>query len=189
MLLLVGAVLVGARLVSAADRTVEVWQLNRAVPSGARLDAADLDAVRVHFDEGAAQGRYLLATSGLPAEAELTRAVGAGELLPADAVQAGSRDGFLELPLVVGAAGFPTNLRTDDLVDVWAVSNQADGADPTGSAERLLTEVPVEALSSADFATATSDRSVVVGLADPGKVARILDALVGRSVVLVRVGG
>lgn len=186
VLLVVSAVLVGARLVAAADQTIEVWQVTRDLPAGSPLDAGSVSVVRVHFDADATQERYLSADASLPDDASVTRDLGSGELLPVDAVTDGPGKTSLELPLVVPAAGFPSNLSAGDLVEVWALQSDADGQrDPL----QVLDEVRVVAVSSTDFATATSDRSVVVALPDAEQSQRVLDGLADRSIVLLRLGG
>src|SRR3954469_9247467 len=57
VLLVLGSVLLGARVVSAADATVPVWALATDLAAGSELTAADLVAVDVRLDDAA--GAYL----------------------------------------------------------------------------------------------------------------------------------
>lgn len=186
VLLVVSSILVGARLVAVADQTIEVWQVNRDLPTGSRLDAASVSTVRVHFDASTTQQRYLPAEEPLPASAVVTRDLGSGELLPADAVADRPETQALELPLVVPAAGFPSNLSSGDRVEVWALPGDGE---VQGEARRVLAGARVVAVSSADFATPTSDRSVVVALPEAAQSQQVLDDLAGRSIVLLRSAG
>jgi hypothetical protein len=185
VLIVVTSIVLGSRLLAAADRTVEVWQLTDGQRSGTRLDPASVAAVRVHFDDAESESRYLLADQALPNPAVLTRDVGPGELLAVDAVSIGATSDEFQLPLLVPATGFPSNVSVGDRVEVWATP-----ADPSqaGQASRVLADVAVIALSSADFATTTSDRSVVVAMPADADVKQVLDEISGRSVVLLRVG-
>jgi hypothetical protein len=139
----------------------------------------------VHFDDAAAQERYLTADQELPADATVTRDVGPGELLPADAISAEPSTESVQLPLLVPASGFPTNLAVGDRVEVWSTPSETDGR---GETAQVLEGVEVVAMSLDEFATPTSDRSVVVALAVDADVHQVLDALAGRGVVLLRVG-
>src|SRR3954471_16343060 len=79
VLLVLGSVLLGARVVSAADATVPVWAAAGDLAAGTVLTADDLVAVDVRLDDAA---NAYLATSTQPAGRTLSRAVSAGELLP-----------------------------------------------------------------------------------------------------------
>src|SRR3954451_22056707 len=76
VLLVLGSVLVGARVVTAADATVPVWSAAGDRAAATVLTDEDLVAVQVRLDDVA--GQYL-ATSTRPEERVLGRAVRAGE--------------------------------------------------------------------------------------------------------------
>lgn len=185
VLIVLASVVVGARLLAAADRTVEVWQLSDGVSAGTAIDTGSVHAVRVHFDDASAEARYLAADQAIPDDATVTRDVGPGELLPVDAIGSRATADVVQLPLLVPANGFPSNLAVGDRVEVWATSGETGGHDP---AAQVLAGAQVVAMSSGDFATSTSDRSVVVALGAASDIQRLLDDLVGRDVVLLRVG-
>lgn len=85
-LLVLASVVVGAKVLAAADDTVAVWALNRDVAAGMAITASDVQATRVHFSSAADLSRYWLADQPLPTQAHLTRDVGAGEMLAKSAV-------------------------------------------------------------------------------------------------------
>ena len=80
--LVVVSVLLGARLLATAGDRVPVWTARSALAAGTTLRADDLVAVAVASD---ALGAYV-PTSGDVVGKVLTRAVGAGELVPAGAL-------------------------------------------------------------------------------------------------------
>ncbi|MTD12979.1 flagellar biosynthesis protein FlgA [Nakamurella sp. YIM 132087] len=84
LLLVVGSVVLGAKVVGAADRTAPVWSVTRDLATGTVLTAEDLAVVRVKLDDTA--DRYL-AGAAPPVGLALTRPVDVGELLPASAVR------------------------------------------------------------------------------------------------------
>lgn len=87
LLLIIAAVVVGARVVGASSHTSPVWAASKNLASGTVLTAADLVPVEVNLADGAVH--YLAADAGAaPAVgSSLVIPVQAGELLPVSAVQ------------------------------------------------------------------------------------------------------
>src|SRR5690242_13760572 len=79
VLLVLGSVLLGARVIGAADATVPVWSAAGDLAAGTVLAADDLVAVDVRLDDAADS---YLSTRTRPEGRTLSRAVSAGELLP-----------------------------------------------------------------------------------------------------------
>ena len=96
-----GSVLLGARVVGAADDTVTVWAAAEELPAGAPLRPDDLVAARVRFADEADLAAYLPTSQELPADAVLGRSVGAGELVPGAALGAGGDSDLLQLAVAV----------------------------------------------------------------------------------------
>ena len=86
IVLVTGSVVAGARILSTADDMTAVWAASSDLAAGQTLTAGDLRAARVRFDDGAAERRYLGVDDDLPADLTLTRALAAGELVPAAAL-------------------------------------------------------------------------------------------------------
>ena len=72
--LVAGSVVLGARLLAAADDMVTVWSAGSDLGVGQRLQPDDLVAQRVRFDDARALEGYLGADDELPADAVLVRA-------------------------------------------------------------------------------------------------------------------
>jgi hypothetical protein len=185
-LLVLASVVVGARVLAAADDTVAVWTLDHDASAGTSITAADVRAMRLHFTSTADQSRYWLADDPLPAQAHLTRDVGNGELLAKAALSTDSSTVVHQLPLGVEAAGLPVDLAPGDHVDVWAVPKPEDAR---GHPELVLGDAAVLALTDGTLAGLGSDRQVVVGLVDSTDTQLVLDRLNGTTVVLVRISG
>lgn len=188
VLLVACSVLVGARLLAAADDTVGVWAVARDVGAGAPLTRDVLAVQRVRFTEAATARTYLPAGDPVPAGAVASRDLAAGELLARGTLERREGTAF-ELPVVVGPGGAPEDLRVGDVVDVWVGPAVGSGSD--APAERMATGVPVvgAARSGGPFGEAAA-RQVLLGLEEDG--AEGLGALLGQmssgSVVLVRHG-
>ena len=191
VLLLCGSVLLGARVLASADDTVAVWGTRTSLVRGQAVSADDLVPVQVRFAEPEAADRYVPAADVLPDGSSLARDVGAGELLPREALTQDRAERLVEVPLSVEATGIPSSVRVGSHVDVWVAP--ADGGRPAAGTEavRVLRDVAVLADGSSTAATTGFGgelRPVVVGVApsDQGQLSRVLADLTNGTVVLVR---
>jgi hypothetical protein len=183
VLLVLGSVLIGARVISAADATVPVWSATGDLAAGTVLTAEDLVAVQVRLDDAA--GGYL-STSTDPAGQVLGRAVGAGELLPRAALDPASDEVQLALPVQAGFA--PPTLARGQLVDVYAVADPAAGAvDVSGDVDLVVGGATVQAVTGRGdgvLSTSATTIQVVVGL-PASDVPDVLAGIGGRALVVV----
>jgi hypothetical protein len=136
LLLVLVSVLVGARIVGSADRTTPVWAVRDDLAAGTALTRDDLVVVRMRVSTGA--DRYL-ATGRSPAGLTLMRDVGAGELLPGDAVRARADGSLVSIP--VSPQHVPPTVRAGQRIDVYATTKGPGG---TLRTERVLAGVPVQ---------------------------------------------
>jgi SAF domain-containing protein len=184
LLLVLGSVLLGARVVSAADATVPVWAASGDLAAGTVLTADDLVAVDVRLDDAA---RAYLSTTTRPEGRTLSRAVSAGELLPRSTLV--EPDELVQLALPVQAGYVPPSLERGQLVDVYAVADPAAGATAVadGSVTPVVTSAPVQAISGRSegvLSTPTTTVQIVVSVAaDEASV--VLSAIGGRPLVVV----
>jgi hypothetical protein len=184
VLLVLGSVLLGARVVSAADATVPVWAVAGDLSAGTELTADDLVAVDVRLDDAA---DAYLSTSTRPEGRTLSRAVHAGELLPRSALEAPGD--LVQLALPVQAGYVPPGLERGQLVDVYALADPAAGAtaEADGSVALVVEEAPVQALSGRSggvLSTPTTTMQVVVAV-DADEAEDVLAAIGGRPLVVV----
>jgi len=184
VLLVLGAVLLGARVVSTAAATVPVWAAADDLAAGIELSADDLVAVDVRLDGAAAA---YLSTSTRPEGRTLGRAVRAGELLPRSALE--ERPDLVQVALPVQAGYVPPSLRRGQLVDVYALADPAAGAvaDADGSVTVVVEQAPVQALSGRTdgvLSTPTTTVQVVVAVA-ADEAADVLASIGGRPLVVV----
>lgn len=157
VLLVAGSVVLGARLLAAADDAVTVWGMAADRGSGTPVAAGDLEVQRVRFADGAALAHYFPADQPVPDDLVLTRAVGAGELLARSAVGAAGDVPQLEVPLAVDPQRVPPDVEAGSVVDVWV----------TGADRPALSGVTVVAAPSYDDGLAVSGtRQVVVAVDD-----------------------
>jgi hypothetical protein len=184
VLLVLGSVLLGARVVGAADATVPVWAVAGDLAAGTELGADDLVAVDVRLD-GTADA--YLSTSTRPEGRTLARAVRAGELLPRSALEEPAE--LVQVALPVQAGYVPPSLTRGQLVDVYALADPAAGtvAEADGSVTPVVEEAPVQALSGRSegvLSTPTTTVQVVVSVA-ADEAADVLASIGGRPLVVV----
>jgi hypothetical protein len=184
LLLVLGSVLLGARVVSAADATVPVWAAAGNLAPGTVLTADDLVSVDVRLDD---TGESYLSSSTSPEGRTLSRAVSDGELLPRSALA--ESDELVQLALPVQAGFVPPSLQRGQLVDVYAVADPAAGATAVadGSVTEVVTSAPVQAVSGRSegvLSTPTTTVQVVVSVA-ADEASDVLAAIGGRPLVVV----
>lgn len=118
VLLVLGSVLVGARVLSSADRSQQVWVTTRDLAPGTVLAADDLRQARVRLF--GATRRYAGADGPKPTGYVVRRGLGSAELLPLSALGRPEQDvAFRDVTVPVPAGHLPPELRHGDQVDVY----------------------------------------------------------------------
>jgi Flp pilus assembly protein CpaB len=179
LLLVLLSVVLGARVVTAADDTVP-WLTARAdLPAGHVLTDGDLGTTKAHLDP-AASVRYFRADSrGALVGRTLIRPAGAGNLLPRDALAYGSTTPTSVVPVLVKAGRLPA-LRPGDHVDVYVL---VKGQQP-GSDREVLVVAGVEFLAGDVLGSGDTAAQVRVPVPD---AIRVVAASQSERVDLVRV--
>ena len=184
VLLVLGSVLLGARVVGAADATVPVWAVAGDLAAGSELTTADLVAVDVRLDDAA---DAYVSTGTDPAGLTLGRAVRAGELLPLSALKEPANVVHLALPVQSGYV--PPDLRRGELVDVYAVAHPTAGAPVSGGAGvgLVVSRAPVQAISgrSEGVLSASTTTVQVVVAVTAEDAPDVLAATGGQPLVVV----
>jgi SAF domain len=195
VLLVLGSVVVGSRVVASAQQTRPVWAAVRALPAGTVVRADDLVAADVRLD---ASGRLYWPVSGRsPVGLVVGRAVAAGELVPAAALADPEDEPAGHLVSVpVEVLHYPAGLGRGDLVDVYV--SPADGAaaaagaggatGPRGDPQRVLARATVVEGDGDGARLGGSGTSAAVVLSVPdGAVPTLIGALRSGVVDLVLV--
>ena len=195
VLLVLVSVLVGARVLAGADRSQLVWATDRALAPGSVLAQDDLVAVQVRLFDSA--GRYLDAASPAPVGYVTSRGLGAGELLPAEALRLPGQDVDFRLVTVLVEVGHvPPDLTDGQQVDVWLTPTRDPGAVvalPTaevldqGGVIVVLSAVTVSAGPTEASLSSGGSAVPVVLQVRPGDVGSLLSAVPLGRLDLVRV--
>jgi hypothetical protein len=191
LVLVAASVVLGARLMAAADDTVPIWALTRDLPAGAVVSSGDVEARNIRFPDAATADAYLSASDPVPSGSRLARAVSAGELLPRVALVAGSGPALVEVPISVAADDLPATVHQGSHVDVWVTPkvSAVQGAKPT--ATKVLDDVVVVAVPGVtDRLAPQATRQVIVGIPEQasGQIGPALGATSDGHVVVARHG-
>jgi hypothetical protein len=183
ILMVLLAVLGGAAVVSAADKSVEVWGVRRALPAGTELRRDDVTARRVRLF-GDDRERYLDVTRGNPEGFVLTRDVGEGDLLPKSAIR--PRDAA-DATRVVGipldrAHAVGGDVDRGDRVDILVTRKTSGGGLETYAVARNVRVVDVSK-PSGGFGGGARDFVVMVEVA-PDQALPLAAAIRGAEIDL-----
>ncbi len=185
--LVAGSVVVGSRVLAAADDTVQVWAVPADAVAGEQLSPDALVAARVRFADDDDLGRYLLVDDELPADLTLARPLGAGELLPRAALGEADDAGTVTVSLAVTPLLVPTGVGTGSVVDVYVTGDATPRRDAGVPALDDVTVVAVSA--SGDSFAPGGERQVELAVpdADVGELYALLGSMSAPTVSLVEV--
>jgi hypothetical protein len=167
VVLVLGSVLVGAKVVSSAGKTYPTVAARHDLAAGTILTADDMTLARVQLPS---RGRDVYLSH--PEDAigkQLSRAVSAGELLPADALGAVAAQTTVSVPLEPGAA---PDLRKGQRIELWVSTSSC-------SSLMLLPDVTVQAVhtdSGGALGTTGNGQDVVISV-PPALADRVIQAL------------
>lgn len=211
VLLVLVSVVVGARVLSSADRSQLVWAATKDLTVGSQLQDGDLEPVRVRLFEQSP--RYVRVSDDKPVGYVVRRGLGQGELLPFGSVTRPEKDvDFRVVTVPVLPGHFPPALTADQQVDLWvtperagqgtaAQAEGADGADGDGAAggstgsatvlrgaTQVLSQVTVLTgpRDGGDFASTGSTVAIALQVR-PGDVGKVVSAMSLGRLDLVRV--
>ncbi len=157
-----GSVVAGAQIMASADDTTSVWSASTDLLVGHALTADDLEATRVRFaDAGSGEG-YLFVDEQLPADLTLTRALSAGELVPASVLGEASTEETVAVSVPIAAEHVPTGLAAGSHVDVWVVGESRGGRRRATAVleDVVITDVP----AMGDSFTSSGGRQLVLAV-------------------------
>lgn len=171
IVLVVGSILGVSVLVAGVDDTAEVYAARGTLPAGSTITAAQLEATPVRL--GALGGNYL-AVGDLPDEGlVLTRAVSAGELIPASALARQEEAGQTGV-VVALSGGLAAAVAPGAAVDLWAAEQLEHGR--FGPPTVIVSAAEVVRLIDGGGILGSQARSVELRL-PTAKVAAVLQAI------------
>lgn len=184
IVLVLGAAVLGARTVAAADDRITYWSVAEDVAAGSALSTDQLAPTRASL-EGPVADTVLRTDEELPAAVDDLRwsqDLPAGTLLSAEHLVLAQDVATTELPLSVGSGAAPPDLARGDVVDVWV--GPAPGEPSAGAARLVLESVRVAAEGGG--VEGASTRTVVVELGEVDLDGDVVAAISAENVTLVR---
>lgn len=167
IVLVLASVLIGARVVSSASQTYPRVAARHDLAAGTVLTADDVTLARVQLpDRGT--GVYVPELQDAVGK-QLSRAVSAGELIPAGALGNAIAQTTVTVPLASAAA---PDLRKGQRIELWVSTNSCPSL-------VLLPDVTVQdvhADEASSFGTGTGEQDVVISVA-PDLADRVMQAL------------
>lgn len=166
LVLLIAAVVVGAKVIGSSRQTTPIWAAAHDLAAGTVVTDADLVPAEVNL--GDAIAGYLSADTTANGRV-LSRQVTAGELLPSAALAAPAEGGRL-LGIGIEASDMPPGVAHGSVIDLYLMPVTTTGAAAgRGTAELVATEVTVQSVtapSSGGLSGASSSKYQVVLLMD-----------------------
>jgi hypothetical protein len=172
--LVLGSVLLGAKIVSGARHTYPRVEARHELAAGTILTARDLQLARVQLP-GHGAGVYVDDVAGAVGR-QLSRPVSAGELVPAGALSSVAAQTTVTVPLATGSA---PDLRKGQRIELWV---SASGC----PSQVLLPDVAVQAVRTDDggsFTDGSGGQNVVISVS-PALADRVIQALADDSAKL-----
>jgi len=176
LLLVIAAVVVGARVIGASSHTTAVWAAGRDLATGTVLTAGDLVPVDVNLGSGA--GNYLAASGvGKIVGSGLVVPVRAGDLVPVSAVRPTAAGRIV----VIGVSPdrMPPGVTHGSLIDLYLIIGGTTTAVDTKT-ELISAKVTVQSVSapaSGGLSGATSNRYQVAVLVPPASADQLVKTL------------
>lgn len=179
VLLVLGSVLAGARVLASADQTQVVWAASHDLAAGTVLADRDLTLARARLFDSSSH--YVAGSK--PIGYVLLRPVSGAELLPVDAVSApGQVSDRREVAVPVLAGHVPGDLDRGQLVDLYVTPD-----DKRGRPRLVLESLTVADVSHAGGLGASGQEQPVLLSVSPAQVLLVVQAISEGRIDLVRV--
>ncbi len=181
---MLGAAVLGARTVAAADDRVTYWAVAEDVAAGSSVSTDQLATTRASLEGPVAEG-VVQTDDELPApldELRWAEDLPAGTLLSSNHLDRAEEVRTTQLPLSVASGAAPDDLARGDLVDVWV--GPAPGEPTVEPAELVLEAVRV--VGEGAGVEGASTLTVVVELGEMVLDGEVVAALGAGHVTLVR---
>ncbi|HEY5881202.1 MAG TPA: SAF domain-containing protein [Nakamurella sp.] len=188
ILLVIAAIVVGARVMAVGSQTAPVWAAQHSLAAGTVIGPGDLTAVEVNLGEQA--GAYLSPGAESPEGMTLVTPLGAGELLAGSAVEK-TGSGRL-VAVAVAPEHMPPGVAHGSTIDLYLTQEGTPGSAAAATTEligRDLTVQSVSAPASGGLSGATSNRYQVSVLLPTDVADELVRVLPTGDAIVVLVSG
>lgn len=189
ILLVIAAVVIGAKVIGASSQTTAVWAAEHDLASGTVIGAGDLTPLEVNL--GDTTGAYLSPGSGSPIGMTLVNPIAAGELLAASYVEPSGTGRVVAIGVEPG--NMPPGVAHGSTIDLYLTTGSVAGSEAQAKTELIGRDITVQSVTapaSGGLSGATSNRyqlSVLLPADVADKLVRILPT--GEPIVVLVSGG
>jgi len=175
IVLVIAAVVIGARVIGGSSRTVGVWAADRDLAAGTVLTAEDLSSAEVNLGDNV---DLYLAAAASPIGLTVVTPLRAGELLAASAVEESASGRVVAVG--VEPNNMPPGVGHGSIIDLYLTTGGATGTGGTPTTERIGKDITVQSVTApatGGLSGATSNRyqvSVMLPAAGADKLVRTL---------------
>ena len=187
ILILVAAIVVGAKVIGSNTQTTPVWAAQRDLAAGTVLGPGDLASVEVNLGEAAAQ--YLTPSASAPEGMTVVQPLRAGELVAGSAL-ARPGDGRV-VAISVQPEAIPPGVEHGSTVDLYLTTG-GDAAGRGGTTELIGRDLTVQSVTppaSGGLSGATSNRYQISVLLPAQDADTLVRRLPTGEPILVLVSG
>jgi hypothetical protein len=189
IVLVIAAVLIGARVIGASSQTAAVWAADRNLAAGTVLSQGDLTTVDVNLGDNS--GLYLTPGSTSPVGKTVVSPIAKGELLPASAITESGEGRVVAIGVAPG--NMPPGVAHGSTIDLYLTTGAGAGSEAQSTTELIgkdMTVQSVTAPATGGLSGATSNEyqlSVLLSADVADKLVRVLPT--GEPVVVLVSGG
>ena len=158
ILLVIAAVVIGARVIGASAQTTAVRAADRDLASGTVLDAGDLISVEVNLGDRA--GLYLAPGSASPVGRTMANSIAAGELLAASSVEEPGTGRIVAIGVEPG--NMPPGVAHGSTVDLYLTTGGAAGSAALAKTELVGRDITVQSVTAPASGGLSGDRKSIV---------------------------
>jgi hypothetical protein len=174
VLIVLGSMVLGARVVAAADDTVPFYVASHPLTAGDDIDEGDVHIVQIRLD----------GAEGLVARGTLAE----GELVSLSAVGTRAEVGVAPVAVPVDTL-LSSAVRKGALVDIWVAEADPQHAGGFLTPHRLISAATVAQVQQGGGALGTAEEATVVVLLADDQIAGVLAAMANKADITVLAAG
>lgn len=187
ILLVIAAVVVGARVIGGSARTIGVWAAERDLAAGTVLTAEDLSTAEVNLGDNA--DLYVTSAASSPIGLTVATPLRAGELLAVSAVDEPASGRVVAVG--VEPNNMPPGVGHGSVIDLY-LTTAAAGAGAPPTTERIAKDITVQSVTApatGGLSGATSNRYQVSVLLPAAAADKLVRTLPNGEPIVVLVSG
>ncbi len=186
VLIVLASMVLGGRVVAAADDTVPFYVADHPLTAGDEIGEGDLRIVQIRLD--GAEHVYLSASHPVPDGLVARGTLAEGELVALSVV--GTRSDIAVAPVGVPVdTALPSSVRKGALVDIWVAEPDPEHAGAFLTPHRLVAAATVSQVQQASGPLGTGEEATVQVLLADDQIVGVLAAMANKADITVLAAG